>query len=195
MEDKDIEEIVEPVEQNLDHEEIKNDNNKQFISAIHSTIANGEVDEKIVEDIQDEEEIVTEEIATVHEFNGKASYISGISCLFIDDNLDTQLLFKSQMKDFKLLKVCSNLTQALPLLSKYNFDLVIVDVNLNDTYNGLDALKIIRQFSNYASTPIIAVTAYSFDGDREKFINFGFTDYFVKPLLREHLLKSLEVII
>jgi len=158
-------------------------------------IANGEVDEKIVEDIQEEEEIVTEEIASVETIHHDISDLSNLSCLFIDDTVDAQLLFKYQMKDFKLLKVSSNLTEALPLLNKYNFDLIIVDVNLNDTYNGFDALKIIRQFSNYNSTPIIAVTAYSFEGDKEKFINFGFTDYIVKPLLREQLLKSLEVII
>ena len=99
------------------------------------------------------------------------------------------------MKDFKLLKICSNLTEALPLLSKYNFDLVIVDINLNDTYNGFDALKIIRQFKNYSAIPIIAVTAYSFEGDKEKFLNFGFTDYFVKPLFRNQLVKSLELIL
>ena len=195
VEEQIIEEKVDSVKHNLADDEVIEKESKQFISVNHSEIANGDVDEKIVEDIQEEEEIVTEEIATVHEVSSETSSIAGLSCLFIDDNLDTQLLFKSQMKDFKHLKVCSNLTQALPFLSKYNFDIVIVDVNLNDTYNGLDALKIIRQFSNYVSIPIIAVTAYSFDGDREKFINFGFTDYFVKPLLREQLLKSLEVII
>ena len=195
LEEQVIEEKDNSVNQNLADEEVIEKTNKSALGVNYSEIANGDVDEKIVEDIQIEEEIVTEEIATVHEANSETLYFSNLSCLFIDDNLETQLLFKSQMKDFKLLKVCSNLTQALPLLSKYNFDLIIVDINLNDTYNGLDALKIIRQFSNYASTPIIAVTAYSFDGDRDKFINFGFTDYYVKPLLREQLLKALQVII
>lgn len=181
---------------------------EEIPDVITEEIANGEVDEKIVEDIEEEEEIVTEEIATVEPIIDEPTIstisnpitedlpaLSNHSCLFIDDNLDTQLLFKSQMKDFKLLKVCSNLTDAIPLFTKYNFDLIVVDVNLNDTYNGFDALKIIRQFNNYENTPIVAVTAYSFEGDKDKFINFGFTDYFVKPLLREQLLTSLEAIL
>lgn len=158
-------------------------------------VSNGIVDDKIIEDIHKEEEITTEEIATVEKKTEEVKSISNLSCLFIDDNIDTQLLFKSQMRDFKLLKICSNFTEALPLLTKYNFDLIIVDVNLNDTYNGLDALKIIRQFNNYKSTPIIAVTAYAFEGDRQKFINFGFTDYIIKPIFRDHVLKSLELVI
>lgn len=157
--------------------------------------SNGVVDEKIVEDIHKEEEITTEEIATIENKKEEVKSISNLSCLFVDDNIDTQLLFKSQMRDLKLLKICSNFTEALPLLTKYNFDLIIVDVNLNDTYNGLDALKIIRQFDNYKSTPIIAVTAYAFEGDRQKFINFGFTDYIIKPIFREQVLKSLEMVI
>lgn len=169
---------------------------ENLVDEDYEEIATGMVEEKIVEDIDEEEEIVTEEIATVETIQKEeSSELQNLSCLFIDDSVDTQLLFKAQMKDFKLLKVCSNLSEALPLLSKYNFDLIIVDVNLNDTYNGLDALKIIRQFSNYKLTPIFAVTAYSFQGDKEKFINFGFTDYFVKPLFKEQLLKSLETII
>lgn len=166
-----------------------------FVTEESDNIANGEVDNKIVEDIEDEKEIVTEEIATVENHFHLLSDLTKLSCLFIDDNIDTQLLFKSQMKDFNLLKVCSNFTEALPLLHKYNFDLIVVDVNLNDTYNGFDALKIIRQFENYSTTPVIATTAYSFDGDKEKFINFGFTDYLVKPLLREQLFQSLDHIL
>ena len=172
-------------------------------SEIEQDIPVGEVDDKIVEDIEDEEEIVTEEIATVEESEEKitpqeiidqdaeSSNLADLSCLFIDDSVDAQLLFKSQMNDFKQLKVSPNLTEALPLLSKYNFDLVVVDIHLNDKYNGLDALKIIRQFNSYKDIPIFAITAYPFEKDREKFLSFGFTDYFVKPLLKEQLIDSL----
>ncbi len=195
VDDQVLEQSDEVIEKEVIISEPKVTMSEKLVNDDHEEIANGEVDEKIAEDIEEEEEIVTEEIATVESLNDTITDFSNLSCLFIDDTVDAQLLFKAQMKDFKLLKVSSNLTEALPLLNKYNFDLVIVDINLNDTYNGFDALKIIRQFNNYQFTPIIAATAYSFQGDREKFINFGFSDYFVKPLLREQLLKSLEVII
>jgi hypothetical protein len=144
----------------IDETEIESD----VIHEIEQDIPNGEVDEKIVEDIEDEEEIVTEEIATVEESEKQIapqeiisqvdedvepSNLAELSCLFIDDSVDAQLLFKSQMNGFKQLKISPNLSEALPLLNKYNFDLIIVDIHLNDKYNGLDALKIIRQFKNY----------------------------------------------
>ncbi|MCB9206534.1 MAG: response regulator [Ignavibacteriales bacterium] len=186
-------EIIENEGELEDNEEIYSE---EIYDEGHSQIANGEVDKKIVEDIEEEEEIITEEIASLEsEKEVETVKISDLSCLFIDDSVDAQLLFKSQMNDLKMLKVCSNLTEALPLLTKYQFDVIVVDINLNDKYNGLDALKIIRQFANYTSTPIIAVTAYSFEGDKDKFLNFGFTDYFVKPLLKEQILESLSKIL
>ncbi len=190
----------------IDETEIESD----VIHEIEQDIPNGEVDEKIVEDIEDEEEIVTEEIATLEESEKQIapqeiisqvdedvepSNLAELSCLFIDDSVDAQLLFKSQMNGFKQLKISPNLSEALPLLNKYNFDLIIVDIHLNDKYNGLDALKIIRQFNNYKDTPIFAVTAFPFEKDREKFLSFGFTDYFIKPLLKEQLINSLKKVL
>ena len=179
---------------NTDEEIIEPEPVAEVSSESESTIKNGEIDEKIIEDIEEEKEIVTEEIASIEKVDEPAFDLSRSSCLFIDDNLDTQMLFKSQMNDFKLLKVSSNLNEALPLLNKYNFDFIFVDFNLNDVYNGLDALKIIRQFQNYTNTPIIAVTAFPFEGDRQKFIDFGFTDYMIKPLLRDKILNALHLI-
>ncbi len=190
-----VEEIIETEDEVLiNAEEFIIENDIQTI--LPDSITLSEIDEKIVDDLVDEEEIITEEIATLESEKVENVFnIGNYSCLFLDDSIDAQLFFKSQMGDFKFLKVCANLSEALPLFKKHNFDFIYVDINLNDKYNGFDALKIIRQFNDYKSTPIIAVTAYPFEGDREKFINFGFTDYLVKPLLREQLLKSIESVI
>ncbi len=171
---------------------LPNDNNlAEYIAEIENEepILTGEVEAETIEKV----EVAT--TANVETITKKTLDLSNYSCLFIDDSIDTQLLFKSQMEDFKLLKICSNLTEAFPLLNKYNFDLIIVDINLNDTYNGFDALKIIRQFNNYKETPIVAVTAYPFDEDKKRFINYGFNDYLVKPLLKDEIINSLEEIL
>jgi len=149
-----------------------------------------EIDGKVIEDFN-KEEIEFIETTPVEDKESKGFDISELSCLFIDDSVDTQLLFKSQMANFQNLTVCKNFTEAIPILKKNKFDIIYVDINLNDIYNGFDALKIIRQLKDYKTTPVIAVTAYSFEGDKEKFINFGFTDYFVKPLIKKELVESL----
>ncbi len=197
-------EIVE-VESENDKNDIDETNEPETAEAESEVINNHLVEEGIVKDIEDEEEIANEEIVTekpvteeeiiteeIPVIVDEDEIVGKLSCLLIEDSVDSQLLFQTQMKDFKLLKIVSSFTEALPLIKKYKFDLVYVDINLKGQYNGLDALKIIRQFENYKTVPIIAVTAYPFDGDKEKFLQAGFTDYFRKPLLKENLLDSIN---
>ena len=64
--------------------------------------------------------------------------------------------------------------------------------------SGLEAVKKIREISGYENTPMIAVTAYAMEGDKEKFLDGGCTDYISKPfkikdfqeLIKKYLFSS-----
>ncbi len=118
--------------------------------------------------------------------------LSRMSCLYIEDQIDSQILFKVQMKDLKEIKYAVSFEEALPLLDNGNFDFIVMDINLQGEYNGLDALKIIHKMPAYQKIPIIAVTAYVLPGDKEKFIVTGFNDFISKPIFREKMIDSLE---
>lgn len=120
--------------------------------------------------------------------------LSSLRCLYIEDQVDSQILFKVQMKDLKNIQFAASFEEALPLLENNNFDFIIMDINLQGEYNGLDALKVIHQIPNLKNTPVIAVTAYVLPGDKEKFIATGFTDFISKPIFREKLVDSLKKI-
>lgn len=117
-----------------------------------------------------------------------------LSCLYIEDQVDSQILFKVQMKELKSINFAVSFEEALPLLDEHHFDFVVMDINLQGEYNGLDALKIIHKMPNYENIPIIAVTAYVLPGDKEKFIATGFNDFISKPIFREKMIESLEKI-
>ena len=128
------------------------------------------------------------------EFNKGHIDLSQLSCLYIEDQVDSQILFKVQMKDLKEVKFAVSFEEALPLLDTIHFDFIVLDINLQGEYNGLDALKIIHRMQGYETIPIIAVTAYVLPGDREKFIAAGFNDFISKPIFREKMVESLEKI-
>ncbi len=136
----------------------------------------------------------TEGIAEIEGSNDKPDF-TGLSCLYVEDQVDSQILFRVQMKDLKSIEFADSLEKALPLLKRQKFDFVIMDINLKGEYNGLDALRVIQQMPTYQDVPIIAATAYALSGDKDKFINAGFNGFIAKPLMRDKLTTTLSSIL
>ena len=57
-------------------------------------------------------------------------------------------------------------------------------------FDGLDAIRVIRGYSK--DIPIIALTAFAFESDREKAIEAGCNDYLTKPVSQEAIEKILD---
>lgn len=84
--------------------------------------------------------------------------------------------------------------QALDLLRKEHFDLILMDVQMPEM-NGMEATKAIRDGQAGADKtriPIAALTAYAMDGDRERFLAAGMDAYAPKPLKLENLLRTIR---
>lgn len=120
--------------------------------------------------------------------------LTQLSCLYLEDQVDSQMLFKVQMKDLKNIEFAPSFESALPLLKTKKFDFLVMDINLQGEYNGLDALRIIQKMPGYKNVPVIASTAYLLPGARDNFIAAGFNDFVSKPLLRDKLLEVLKTL-
>ncbi|HEX2865508.1 MAG TPA: PAS domain S-box protein [Ignavibacteriales bacterium] len=121
--------------------------------------------------------------------------LTRLQCLYVEDQIDSQILFKVQMKDLKKVDSVTSFEDALPLLEANKYDFIIMDINLQGEYNGLDALRIIRRLPQYKNVPVIAVTAYILAGDKEKFIAAGFNGFISKPVMRDKVLETLGKVI
>ncbi|MBI4958326.1 MAG: PAS domain S-box protein [Desulfovibrio sp.] len=80
--------------------------------------------------------------------------------------------------------VASNGREVLRLLGEYDFELVLMDIQM-PVMDGLEATQAIRasaEFGAKSRIPIIAMTAYSMAGDKEKFLAAGMDDYISKPV-------------
>lgn len=152
-----------------------------------------ELEEFSAEMKQEKQEILSKE-TEAKKPSISAVDLTKLSCLYIEDQVDSQILFKVQMKGLKDVKFAVSFEEALPILDKVLFDFIVIDINLQGEYNGLDALKFIHKMPGFEKIPIIAVTAYVLPGDKEKFIAAGFNDFIAKPIFREKMLESLEKI-
>jgi len=70
-----------------------------------------------------------------------------------------------------------------------NFDIILMDVEMPEM-DGLEATRCIR--SDGHTVPIVAMTAHTMEGDREKCLEAGMNDYISKPIRRETVFKIIE---
>jgi len=71
-----------------------------------------------------------------------------------------------------------------------DYDVILMDVQMPEL-NGLDATRLLRA-KGFTSIPIIAMTAEAMQGDREKCLAAGMSDYISKPIKREAVFEVLK---
>jgi two-component system cell cycle response regulator DivK len=70
-------------------------------------------------------------------------------------------------------------------------DLILMDINLPDI-DGLEVTARLREYPQFAHTPIIALTANAMHGDRERITSGGCDGYLAKPITRNELLNAVS---
>ncbi len=109
--------------------------------------------------------------------------------LLVEDNEHTQYLIESLLEDTFSLTVVDNAEEALLEAFRTEFDMVLMDINLGQGPNGADVLRELRAMPTYRDVPIAAITAYALPGDRERFLEMGFSAYLSKPFNADELLS------
>ncbi|WP_022663004.1 ATP-binding protein [Paucidesulfovibrio longus] len=114
-----------------------------------------------------------------------------------DDELSLQVVERMLTKMGYAPVTARNGLEALDLLAREDFDLVVMDVQM-PVMDGVEATRRIRtsaQFQDKAAIPIVAMTAYAMDGDREKFLAAGMNGYVSKPVEMNRLRESLASVL
>jgi len=102
--------------------------------------------------------------------------------LIVDDNRASRELIRAILKPVRCdIIEASHGQQALDLIRRERPDLVLLDVDMPGM-DGITVVKRIRENQSLAGLPVVAVTAFAMEGDREKGMAAGFTAYLTKPL-------------
>ncbi len=112
--------------------------------------------------------------------------------LLAEDNLVNQKLATMMLlKAGYTVEVVNNGEQAVDFFQREpeQFDIILMDVQMPEM-DGLEATRRIR--SGGHTIPIVAMTAFTMPGDREKCLEAGMNDYISKPIRRETVFKIIE---
>lgn len=112
--------------------------------------------------------------------------------LYIEDNpLNMRLVRKILVAaGFQMIEAIDGLS-GVQMAAEEMPDLILMDINLPDI-DGLDATVRIKNSPALASIPIIALTANTMHGDRERFMALGCDGYIPKPVARNELLSIIS---
>lgn len=115
--------------------------------------------------------------------------------LLAEDNFVNQQVAVGMLEKLGITpEIANNGKEAIELLARNDYDLVLMDVQMPEM-DGLQATQMIRsRFSNVKNhdIPVVAMTAHALEGDKDMCLQSGMNDYIAKPIVLEKLIEVLE---
>ena len=112
--------------------------------------------------------------------------------LFVEDNAVARRVIGMMLGNAYELIAASTVEEALAYAREQQFDLLLLDIALNERRTGVELLQDIRSMERYRDVPAVACTAFSLPGLRERYLKAGFDGYMAKPFRAEQLRELLN---
>ncbi len=123
-----------------------------------------------------------------------ADSLAGKKVLVVDDDVRNIFALIAVLERHKMaVRSAENGRDALEQLGQNpDVDIVLMDIMMPEM-DGFETMRQIRKMKQFESLPMIALTAKAMQGDREKCIEAGASDYLSKPVDTDQLVSLLRV--
>lgn len=109
-----------------------------------------------------------------------------VSVLVVDDNTDLAQYISNEIGGYCHITICSDGLEAINMLHRHDFDLVVSDVMM-PRMDGIELLRSIKQTPKLSDIPVIMLTSKSEIEDRLEGLRRGADAYMAKPFNIEEL--------
>src|SRR6516225_11512319 len=114
--------------------------------------------------------------------------------LVVEDSASTRSFIRSAIESSGTLGSCdiaeaSSGFDALRLLPRGPYDLVITDINMPDI-NGLELVKFVRESEHHKEVPLLIISTQSSEKDRDRGLALGADGFLAKPFKPEELREA-----
>ncbi|HKP61270.1 MAG TPA: response regulator [Polyangiales bacterium] len=127
-------------------------------------------------------------------FHGEALLrLDGVKLLLVDDDMRTVYALSALLraKGADVWVADTGRSALVELDAHPNVEIVLMDIMMPEM-DGYEAMRHIRKDPRFRLLPIVALTAKAMQGDREKCLEAGATDYLPKPIDPERLVALLH---
>ncbi len=114
-----------------------------------------------------------------------------IRILYVEDNEDNVYMLSQRLKrhGFEVI-VASDGEQGIEMAREKAPDLILMDLGL-PSMDGWSATRLLKEAPDTSKVPIIALSAHTMPGDRERALAAGCDEYDAKPIDFERLLAKI----
>jgi len=120
--------------------------------------------------------------------------LTGRKVLLVDDDIRNIFALTSALEQqgMLVLNAESSPNGIAMLKANPDVDVILMDMMMPEQ-DGYQSIRIIRGMEKFRNVPIIGVSAKAMNGDREKCMEAGATDYIAKPVNVEQLLSVMRM--
>jgi CheY-like chemotaxis protein len=117
-----------------------------------------------------------------------------LNVLFVEDNLSNQFVFEKFLSGTANVDFAGDGETALNLIENKNYGLIFMDINLGSGIDGIETVRLIRELEYYKNIPVVALTGYAMEHDKDYFLSHNFDYFVVKPFSKVDLLNVIKEI-
>lgn len=111
--------------------------------------------------------------------------------LVVEDDLENQKFLKIFLKRNFEVEVCDNAEDCYAILGTHHIDIILMDISLKGTKDGLQLTKELKALNKFSSLPIVGLSAHAFQRDKDNAYNAGVDSFMTKPVEANYLLEIL----
>ncbi|OGU76251.1 MAG: hypothetical protein A2W11_14510 [Ignavibacteria bacterium RBG_16_35_7] len=115
--------------------------------------------------------------------------------LIVEDELESQKYLELILKKKFQVDFCDTKKSMYNLLSKQDYQVIVMDISLRDGANGVELIKELKRSTSGINTPIICLSAHAFGEDRLKAEYAGVDVYLTKPIKGQILINAIDELI
>lgn len=109
--------------------------------------------------------------------------------LIVENDLLSQNLLQRIFRSEFEINICNSAEDYYETFSTTKFDIILMDVSLNGSMNGLELIKDIKETNILKDTPILCLTAHAETRTRQAALEAGAEIFITKPV-KNHVLRE-----